>query len=179
MARLGRHLRADGARRERHLGHRRHGQSRPRRLLRGRRLRQRAADAQGRLADRGRHGGRHGRRRDRRRGRRARHGAPARRLSRDRHARLRRDDPHRREQRDLADQRHRRPLRHSRARAAARCRPERSTCSISRSSRVIVAVAYRRRTSGCAHRRSGACCARSATTSRWRRSPASTSRCSR
>ena len=44
--RLGRHLRADGARRERHLGHGRPGQSRPGRLLRRRRLCVRAADAE-------------------------------------------------------------------------------------------------------------------------------------
>ncbi len=44
--------------------------------------------------------------------------------------------------------------------------PRRSSC-------VIVAIAFAC-TSGCAHRRSAACCARSATTSRWPPSPAST-----
>ena len=125
-----RHLRAAGARPEPDLGHGRHGQSRPRRLLRRRRLCLGAADHGGPRADRCGLAAGAGRRRRGRAGRHALDHAAARRLSRHRHARLRRSRAARRRQRDLAHQRHRRHLRHSRARGRG-ARPRTSTPSIS------------------------------------------------
>ena len=110
-----RHLRAAGAQPQSDLGRRGHGQSRPRRLLRRRRLCLGAADDRGPRADRRRLAAGADRGRRGRAGRHALDHAPARGLSRHRHPGLRRSRAPARRQRDLADPRHRRHLGHSRS----------------------------------------------------------------